>query len=120
MILLIGLIFSIILRLPEYWARIFIGAINLLIFSVQYGLYLIYGECNGKFRICFYPDDQINRFQALAVCVPECEKILDLAEANNAAVYTGAYPPADSTCYPWRLPDGVYLLHYILHSALYC
>ncbi|MFC1551565.1 hypothetical protein ACFL6P_03260 [Candidatus Latescibacterota bacterium] len=27
----------------------------------------------------------------VAVSVPECEKILDLAEANNAAVYTGAY-----------------------------
>ena len=27
----------------------------------------------------------------IAVSVPECEKLLDLAEANNAAVYTGAY-----------------------------
>ena len=27
----------------------------------------------------------------VAVSVPECEKLLDLAEANNAAVYTGAY-----------------------------
>ncbi len=27
----------------------------------------------------------------VAVSVPECEKILDLAEANNAAVYSGAY-----------------------------
>ena len=27
----------------------------------------------------------------VAVSVPECEKILDLAEANNAAVFTGAY-----------------------------
>jgi hypothetical protein len=27
----------------------------------------------------------------VAVSIPECEKILDLAEANNAAVFTGAY-----------------------------
>jgi len=27
----------------------------------------------------------------VAVSVPECEKILDVAEANNAAVFTGAY-----------------------------
>ena len=27
----------------------------------------------------------------VASSVPECEKLLDLAEANNAAVYTGAY-----------------------------
>ncbi len=27
----------------------------------------------------------------VAVSVPECEKLLDLAEANNAAVFTGAY-----------------------------